>query len=310
MSSKTADTLIKDIHKLLKEVANGKGTEIPPEKLGEFGANVAMKLSEALKGRGTRTRPPKTLYMGEIGKPCRRQLWYEVNKSGNNFDQDKLQPSTLIKFLYGDILEELVLMLCEAAGHDVTDRQKSITMDLPNGWQLRGKMDARIDGEIVDVKSASTQSFQKFVKGIDRLNDPFGYISQLQSYNVAEDVTPGEPTSFIAIDKQNGTLVRDEHKVDAQIMSKKELIELTNDMERIAPPPRKFDAQVTSHQNECLGVECSYCAWKYECWKDANNGKGIRTFLYSRKPVHLVKIKKVPDVQELTRGKEAEQEEG
>lgn len=309
MGNKTADTLIKDIHKLLHDVAEGKGTDIPPEKLGEFGANVAMKLGEALKGRGTRVRPPKTLYMGEIGKPCRRQLWYEVNKGQNSFDQDKLQPSTLIKFLYGDILEELVLILCELSGHEVTDRQKSVTMDLPNGWQLRGKMDAKIDGEIVDVKSASTQSFQKFTKGIERSNDPFGYIPQLQSYNVAEDVDAGASTSFIAIDKQNGTLVRDEHKVDAMIMPKKDLKDLVTQLEANTPPPRKFDAQVTTHQNECLGVECSYCQWKYECWKDANNGKGIRTFVYSRKPIHMVKIKKVPDVPELTRGKTPEESE-
>lgn len=301
---KSSDTLIPDINTLLKEVAKGKGINIPPEKLAEFGSNIAVKLNDALIGRGKRKRPPKTLFMSEVGKPCRRQLWYEVNKGDNNFDIEHLQPKAIIKFLYGDILEELVLILCELSGHKVTDKQKGVEMKLPKGWVLKGRMDAKIDGEIVDVKSASTQSFIKFTKGIDRTNDPFGYISQLQAYNVAEDVEPGEKTSFIAIDKQNGTLVKDTHKADSMIMNKKDLEELVTTMESKTPPPRGFAAQETSYQNECLSIPCSYCHWKYECWKDANNGKGIRTFLYARKPMHLVKIKKVPDMPEISRSEQ------
>lgn len=306
MPSKSAETLIKDINSLLDNVARGKGLNIPPEKLAEFGSNVAMKLNDALVGRGNRKRPAKTLYMSEIGKPCRRQLWYEVNKDNNSFDSEPLHSTAIVKFLYGDILEELVLILAELSGHEVTDKQKSVEIKLPKGWVVRGKMDGKIDGEIVDVKSASTQSFQKFKKGVDRANDPFGYIPQLQSYNIAEDVTPGETTSFIAIEKQMGEITRDSHKVDAQIMSKKDLTDLVITLESKTPPPRAFDTKPTTYQNECLGTECSYCRWKYECWKDANDGKGIRTFVYSRKPVHLVKIKKVPDMPELKRGENEE----
>ena len=308
-SNKSPDTLIKDINKLLNNVAAGKGLTLASDKLAEFCSNVAMKLNDALIGRGKRKRPPKTLYMSEVGKPCRRQLWYEVNRDTNTFDVEKLPANAIVKFLYGDILEELVLILCELSGHEVTDKQKSLEMKLPNGWVLRGRIDAKIDGEIVDVKSASTQSFVKFTKGVDRTNDPFGYIPQLQSYNVAADVTAGETTSFIAIDKTTGNIVRDEHKVDSQIKSKKDLQDLTATLEASNPPPRQFNSVATSYGNESLGLECSYCHWKHECWKDANGGKGIRTFVYSRKPVHLVKIKKVPDMVELKRDEEEKLQE-
>jgi len=61
MTTKSTDTLIKDINKLLNDVAAGKGLTLASDKLAEFGSNVAMKLNDALIGRGKRKRPPKTL---------------------------------------------------------------------------------------------------------------------------------------------------------------------------------------------------------------------------------------------------------
>lgn len=310
MANKSCSTVVKDINKVLKDLAEGKGKiSLSPEKLAEFGGNVAMKLDNALKGRAGRVRPAKTLFMSEIGKPCKRQLWYDVNQhsfGSTTVSKEPLTPNTIVKFLYGDILEELVLILAEAAGHEVTDQQKTVEISLPKGWKLRGRLDAKIDGEIVDVKSASTQSFQKFTKGLKPTEDIFGYITQLGAYNVGEDITPGTPTSFLAIDKQHGHIVRDEHEAPTMLAPKKDLTDLVTALEAKAPPERQFKSYPTSYGNECLGTECSYCQWKSECWKDANNGKGVRTFLYARKPVHLVKIIKEPDVPEL---KEANEEE-
>lgn len=305
-----AKQLIPDIYSLLAQIAAGDTKDLPPELLADFGAKVALKIQNALTGKN-KPRKPKTLYMSEIGKPCKRQLWYEVHKDtipGLKEAKEKLLPSTLIKFMYGDILEELVLLLAKAAGHEVTDEQKECERKLPNGWVLRGRMDARIDGEIVDVKSASTQSFQKFQNGISPGNDPFGYIDQLLMYNDADGVPPDKPTSFVAIDKQHGHLCRDELNTELDPIAPSVLKNIVTMMESDTPPDREFDPKPTSYGNECLGTECSYCAWKYECWKEANNGKGIRTFLYSRKPVHMVKIRNVPNVPELNNGESIEED--
>lgn len=301
----SASQLVPDIYELLAKVASGDTKDLPPELLADFGAKIAVKVQAALTGKN-KQRKPKTLYMSEIGKPCKRQLWYEVNKDtipGLKGAKEQLLPSTLIKFIYGDVLEELVLLLAKAAGHDVSDEQKECEIPLPNGWKIRGRMDAKIDGEIVDVKSASSQSFERFRKGLQPTADHFGYIPQLQAYNDAEGVPPGTLTSFIAIDKQHGHIVRDVHTSVLNVLSPTEKVELVAAMESPFPPDRAFESAPTSYGNKCLGTECSYCSWKHECWKDANGGKGIRTFLYSRKPVHMVSIKTVPNVPEIKDGK-------
>mgnify|MGYP003124876073 FL=1 len=74
-----------------------------------------------------------TLRMSNVGKP-QRQLWFEKRDESTRGD---INGSTQIKFLYGHVLEELVLMLVRMAGHDVTDEQKEVTV---NG--IVGHMDA------------------------------------------------------------------------------------------------------------------------------------------------------------------------
>ena len=88
---------------------------------------------------------------------------------------------TMIKFLYGHILERLVLFLVEIAGHKVTDEQKEIKI---NG--VMGHMDCKIDGQVIDIKSASGFAFQKFKNGTLAEQDAFGYMAQLAGYEHAE----------------------------------------------------------------------------------------------------------------------------
>ena len=45
--------------------------------------------------------------------------------------------------------------------------------------------------------------------------------------------------------------------------------------------------------NMKLDIKCSYCPYKKACYPD------MRTFLYSRGPVHLAVVKKEPKVQEI-----------
>ena len=61
----------------------------------------------------------------------------------------------MIKFLYGHIPERVVLFLTELAGHKVTDEQKEVKVG-----GILGHMDCKIDGEVIDIKSASGYVFQ------------------------------------------------------------------------------------------------------------------------------------------------------
>jgi hypothetical protein len=49
-----------------------------------------------------------------------------------------------------------------------------------------------------------------------------------------------------------------------------------------------------------LGMICSYCPYKQRCWQHANQGAGIRTFIYKSGPVFMTEMgHKEPDVPEV-----------
>ena len=289
---------------MLTGVIGGEDVGVSDEFLAEFGSNVAIALKNALTARTTKVRKTKTLYMSEWGRPCRRQLWYDIRPE-YKVNKEAISSSNLVKFLYGDILEELVLALAELAGHTVTDQQKSCEIELPMGWKLRGRMDAKIDGEIVDVKSTTSFGFKKFVDGKLAQDDPFGYIDQLGGYVEAEHpegVPEGTKTSFVVIDKQLGHLCRME-LVTAEDATAQEIedkrTEFVMDLESSKPPERHFkDKPEGKAGNMRLDTGCSYCGYKEECWKDCNDGKGLRTFLYSNGPKFLTHVEKIPQVSE------------
>ena len=88
--------------------------------------------------------------------------------------------------------------MTELAGHKVTDEQKEVKVG-----GILGHMDCKIDGEVVDIKSASGYAFQKFKNGTLAEDDVFGYMAQLAGYEQAEKSTGG---GFLAINKENGEL--------------------------------------------------------------------------------------------------------
>ena len=82
-----------------------------------------------------------------------------------------------MKFLFGHLLEEMLLFLAAEAGHTVAGRQDRLEID-----GVPGHGDAIIDGMLVDVKSASTMAF-KVQEPPDSLDtDDFGYLQQLNAY--------------------------------------------------------------------------------------------------------------------------------
>ncbi len=45
---------------------------------------------------------------------------------------------------------------------------------------------------------------------------------------------------------------------------------------------------------------CGYCPHKFECHKDANDGKGLRVFEYSKGLTYLTTTVREPKVDEIT----------
>ena len=276
-------SIVEDIYKKIAPLASGEDLKIPEKVIDDFGE----KIKEALRAWSSPHKQTKGLRMSNIGKPA-RQLWFD-----NLYNRSSTQSSSLqIKFLYGHILEELLLMLVRMSGHKVTDEQKEVVVD-----GIKGHIDCKIDGEVVDIKSASGFAFSKFSKGILPEDDPFGYISQLTGYEEHEGTDNG---GFLVINKETGELCfyqpeeLDKPNIKERIKDLKHKLKLASPPELCyAPVPEGKSGNMKLHRN------CVYCPHKYVCHKDTNNGEGLRTFKYSRGLVHFTKIKKEPKVDEI-----------
>lgn len=275
--------LIPDIYKLFET-----GHECSEENLDSFAKTIRDTVGQRLSSY---KEPRKSsLRMSNIGKPtC--QLWFEVN---NVTPDEELPAKAKLKFLYGDIIEALVVLLIKEAGYEVTDEQKEVQI---NG--IKGHLDLKVNGTVVDVKSTSKHAFSKFEKGTLENDDAFGYIKQIQGYSVAERSSG----AFLAMSKETGDLALLE--VPCNSDTQKEVEKHIEDIKKITSsskkPQRCFEEEPHNKSgNMKLGINCSYCPFKYTCWSDANGGKGLRTFIYSTGPVYLTKVQKEPDVFEVT----------
>ena len=144
---KKIDTLVADIYALLDEAYDhGEADGTIASAVEGIGASFKRALSSR-----TKKREPGKLWASEVGDECLRRLWYKHHQPE---DGEKLEPHTRFKFLYGDILEETVLMLAKEAGHTVEGMQERVEMESPDGTKLiSGRKDAKIDGHNVDVGS-------------------------------------------------------------------------------------------------------------------------------------------------------------
>lgn len=278
---KTIDTLVDDIYKVIE--SNG-GWDATVTKF--FTERVGDTIKRRLEDEQEDSRP--TLRMSNLGSPCLRKLWYQINLPT---ESEPLKPNERLKFLYGDILEDLLISLAVAAGHKVTGTQT--TMDIDG---IKGHRDCVIDGVTVDVKSASSYSFKKFKEHKLREDDPFGYIEQLSSYVFAAqddpEVTDKKNGAFLVIDKQFGHIVLDKYDFTKELFLKRTKVkEVKEAVAQPSPPARAFtDEPMGKSGNMKLGTQCSYCNFKETCWP------GLRTFVYSTGPVFLTKVVREPNV--------------
>lgn len=284
--SKTLDTLIEDIYAKLEPLTQGEPLDISDAEIENFGE--AMKQAFIGWARPTKRDSNFNLRMSNVGRPA-RQMWYDSKavKKDNN-----MTPSLMIKFLYGHLLEEVVLLLARVAGHDVTDEQKEITVD-----GISGHMDCKINGEVVDVKTASSYAYNKFKYGTLAENDPFGYLSQLAGYEASEGTTSG---GFLVMNKESGELCMyvpedlDKPNIKDRITTVKKVLDSD------APPSRCYPIEVDGAKgNEKISKNCGWCAHKYDCYADSNDGGGLRTFKYAKGYTYLTKVVQAPSVEEV-----------
>ena len=277
---KKIDTLIEDIYKVFET-----DVELPDSLIEEFGTRV----SEMVKNRIEEVRSgPEGLRLSQIGTP-NRKVWYGLQ----NYDKKPLTGQDRLKFMYGDLVEELLILLIKLAGHSITDEQKTITIE-----GVKGHQDCRIDNVITDIKSASSFGFRKFKdNSIVKGNDPFGYIAQLSAYTEGQGEDEG---AFLVLNKENADL----HllHVDSldMINATDRIKELKGLVDEKNPPARCYSDEPDGVSgNRVLPISCVWCPYKLTCWSDCNDGKGLRTFQYSKNVRYFTQVHKTPKVQEI-----------
>jgi hypothetical protein len=284
---KSIYTLVNDIYRLVetKEVAEGVDLD---KCIDDFGENMKALMRKEFTEKRDDTRK---LRMSNIGRED-RYLWNLYN------DVDKLddmQGHTYVKFLYGHLIEEMLLFLTRMAGHTVTDEQKRVKV---NG--ITGSMDCKINGIVTDVKSVSTYGFRKFKDGTLAYDDPFGYIAQIKGYAYAEG---DSKFGWLAMDKQNGHLTYlmydcDDTQAPVYDMIKFDIKERIDHVKKLVEQPTPPDVCYTpiadgKSGNQKLAVGCSYCSYKKECWPT------VRAYAYSSGPRYLVEVHHEPKVPEI-----------
>lgn len=279
------ETLIDDIYSLFDF-----GKTVSDDDAAELGKSVATIIQSRLADYSAERTP--TLRMSNLGKPD-RQLWYEINYTGK---AELLGPTTKIKFLFGDIWESVLLFLAKQSGHLVSHEQHEVILD-----NISGHPDAVIDGVVVDVKSASSYAFKKFKEGTLKDDDPFGYYAQLAGY--VEALDPEADAAFLAVNKESGalTLLPVPNSVVKSESIRQRIVHIKEVVAQDTPPPRCYEPIPEGKSgNLKLATVCSYCKFKQHCWSDANEGRGLRMFMYHGGPMWLTNVAREPNVPEVS----------
>ena len=278
-------TLVEDIYTLFDTGAD----EVNEEALHELGENIKENIRRRFKE--TKKEPVKPdLRMSNLGTKDRK-LWYIMNtppeESSKEFD-----PPTKIKFLYGDILEELLLFLCKQAGHTVEGAQDECSIE-----GVLGHRDAKIDNVVIDVKTASGYGFKKFQTGaLARGDDPFGYIAQISGYQKADTTANQDEVGFLAINKESGEICLLEIDTIDLIDPVKRIHDVKNFVSKPQPPEEKCYDPIPdgTSGNMILQKPCAqWCPFRDKCWSN------LRFFKYSNEVKAFTHISKEPRVEEV-----------
>ena len=248
----------------LVNVLDGKA-EMPSYLFDEF-ADLSRK---ALEKHFTRKKEDFRLRMSNVGKPlCQLQM------QAKGVEPEKPSHDFIVRMIIGDMLEALVIVLLKAAKIEVKSQHQKVSLGVGDR-QIEGEYDIELDDGIYDIKSVSPFSFTtKFNadNGYDKIkqSDSFGYISQGHGYGMAAN----KPfKGWIAINKTTGEIVFTDSKHTDE--EKKEVYSKIYNNSVALLDEKPFERCFTDVEevyyskptgNRTLGIECSYCPYKHDCW--------------------------------------------
>ncbi len=180
--------------------------------------------------------------------------------------------------MFGDLVEQLAIIVMKAAGVDIQSEQKKIKYKPTKDIEINGALDVEIDDKVWDIKSASPWSFtNKFGEngGFTTVatDDVFGYATQGYIYAEGANKPFG---GWIVINKSTGEwtltetpLADDKYKANALKVAKDNVVALQSnkEFERCYEDEEEyFNKKPTG--NRILGKECTFCAYKKAFWEN------------------------------------------
>lgn len=241
---KTINTLVNDVYDMMH-------TQKYEGDLQKIADTVGKEVSESIVTALTPREKQTGLRMSGIGK-CERAQWYQYK----GYEGEEIEGRVYLTFLTGHIMESVVLGLAELAGHKVTNKQEKHTIE-----EINGSQDCCIDGELVDVKTASKYSFETKFKDEGIKDDMFGYIKQLSAYGKCNNKETGY---FLALNKNNSELKLCKQELEKDIDTY--IIDLKKKMESDTPPMRVANAYTKSG---ALKMQCAFCGYKDVCYDNS-----------------------------------------
>ena len=210
-----------------------------------------------------------TLRLSACGK-CPRQLAYHYH----NFPQNgkTIDPRARMVFLYGDLIEMMVLELAKLAGCDIESSglsQAGVGLSVDDHFIL-GHPDGTYQGRLVEIKSLTTYAYRDFEQGI--ISDI--YRAQINAYLEASLL---EQCILIGVNKDSGVLgellIDREPGIVAGV--RHNLAQVMRSRPDLLPPaPERLDP----NENGIYPWECRYCAFHGTC--RANAGLVLRGSRY------------------------------
>lgn len=268
---KTSMLLLVNIQEFLDKAGQGE-VELPDHLIQEFKDSCETAIKKQFSKReGAKLR------MSGIGRPvCQQILSMQDCPKESSYND-------IMRFLFGDLIEAVAMLVIKAAGIKVVGEQKpcSIVLDKEN---IKGTLDVILDEDgtekVWDIKSASPFSFdQKFKNGYDKIkeDDPFGYIVQGHLYGEANNMPFG---GWIVINKSTGEWA----VVDApeDISERKRVLQQADSIVKVVKKADfkkaklkdswetyKKDGEIVRTKNRLMPKLCSFCEYKKHCWEDA-----------------------------------------
>jgi len=220
-----------------------------------------------------------SIRMSGLGRPLCQQL---LDRQGIQEDMDY---NALFRFLFGDLVESVMVLIMEQAEVDIVAKQKPVKLTIA-GHEVTGTLDLILRDEmgvekVWDVKSASEWAFKfKYTGfgGYDKIkeDDPFGYVMQGHLYGEATGLPFG---GWIVVNKSSGEIAmveapdwqeedRKEYLKDAEVRCKR-LLDPNPDF--VKPFKSEFETykvkgEIIRTGNKTLPKICGMCGYRSHCW--------------------------------------------